>query len=103
MPRWRTARPSSPRRSAHSPTTVALPGFQNQAITAGEAIYTGTVYPASLRNNFFFTNFTNGQVFAIDINNSANVKFLYSVSGDAPVDFVQGPDGLVYYADLGTA
>ena len=36
----------------------ADPGFQNQAITAGEAIYTGNVYPASLQNNFFFTNFT---------------------------------------------
>ena len=44
--------------------------------------------------------YPNGQVFAVDINNSANVKYLYSVSGDAPVDFVQGPDGLVYYADL---
>ncbi len=78
----------------------ADPGFQNQAITAGEAIYTGNVYPASLANNFFFTNFTNGQIFAIDVNNSADVKFLYSVSGDAPTDFVQGPDGSVYYADL---
>jgi glucose/arabinose dehydrogenase len=78
----------------------SLPGFQNQAITAGEVIYTGTVYPASLKNNFFFTNFPDGQVFAVDINNSANVKYLYSVSGDAPVDFVQGPDGSVYYADL---
>ena len=28
------------------------------------------------------------------------MKFLYSVSGDAPTDFVQGPDGSVYYADL---
>ena len=78
----------------------ADPGFQNQAITAGEAIYTGNVYPASLQNNFFFTNFTNGQIFAINVNNSADVKFLYSVSGDAPTDFVQGPDGSVYYADL---
>jgi len=79
----------------------ADPGFQNQAITAGEAIYTGNVYPASLKNNFFFTNFTNGQVFAIDANNRADVKFLYSVSGIAPIDFVQGPDGSVYYSDLG--
>ena len=62
----------------------ADPGFQNQAITAGEAIYTGNVYPASLQNNFFFTNFTNGQIFAVNINNSADVKFLYSVSGDCP-------------------
>ena len=78
----------------------ADPGFQNQVITAGEAIYTGNVYPASLKNNFFFTNFSNGQIFAIDINNRADVKFLYSVSGDAPTDFVQGPNGSVYYADL---
>src|SRR5262249_46462395 len=27
-------------------------------------------------------------------------KYLYSVNGNAPVDFVQGPDGSVYYADL---
>jgi hypothetical protein len=78
----------------------ADPGFQNQAITAGEAIYTGNVYPASLQNNFFFTSFPTGQIFTVNINNRADAKFLYSVAGAAPTDFVQGPDGSVYYADL---
>ena len=65
----------------------ADPGFQDQAITAGEAIYTGNIYPSSLQNNFFFTNFPTGQIFAVNINNSADAKFLYSVAGSAPTDF----------------
>lgn len=76
------------------------PGFQVQAITAGEAFISGGAYPASLQNSFIFTDFAQGEVYAVNIDNSADVKFLYQVAGYAPVDFVQGPDGHVYYADL---
>jgi hypothetical protein len=76
------------------------PGFQVQAITAGEAFISGAAYPASLQNNFIFTDFSQGEVYAVNINNSADIKFLFQVPGYAPVDFVQGPDGQLYYADL---
>ena len=77
----------------------AAPGFRNQAITGGDVIYTGTRYPTEFLNDFFFTNFIDGQVFVIDVNDSREVKFLYETQG-VPVHFSQGPDGYVYYADL---
>ena len=77
----------------------AAPGFRNQAITGGDVIYTGTQYPTEFLNDFFFTNFIDGQVFVIDVNDSREVKFLYETQG-VPVHFSQGPDGYVYYADL---
>ena len=78
----------------------ADPGFQVQAITAGEAFISGSHYPASLQGSFIFTDFAQGEVYAVNTANSADVKFLFQVPGYAPVDFVQGPDGNVYYADL---
>ena len=76
------------------------PGYQVQAITSGEAFLSGGAYPAGLQNSFIFTDFAGGEVYAVNIDNSADVKFLYQVAGYAPVDFVQGPDGQLYYADL---
>ena len=79
----------------------ADPGFKVQTITAGEAIYTGTVYPSSLQNNFIFTDFTGQNIFAINVNNSSDVKLLYSTTaGVSPIDFVQGSDGFIYYSRL---
>ncbi|MGE5538042.1 MAG: carbohydrate-binding domain-containing protein [Gemmatimonas sp.] len=83
---------------AHDST---LPGFQVQAITGGEVIYGGTAYPASLLNDFFFTDFPGGEVYLINVNDPTDVEFLYQHSGyGAPTDFIQGADGYVYYADL---
>ncbi len=76
------------------------PGFQVQAITSGEAFIHSAAYPASLQNDFIFTDFSQGEVYAVNIDNRADIKFLYQLPGYAPVDFVQGPDGMVYYADL---
>ncbi|AMJ62438.1 Calx-beta domain-containing protein [Bosea sp. PAMC 26642] len=80
----------------------AVPGFQNQAITGGSLVYSGNRYPTEFQGDYFFTNFPFGHVFTIDSNNRQDVKYLYtSSSAFAPVHFVQGPDGYVYYADLG--
>ena len=77
------------------------PGFQVQAITAGSTFIDSAAYPARLQNHFIFTDFSGGEVYAVDIDNRANVQFLYQAEGFyAPVDFVQGPDGKVYYLDL---
>ena len=77
----------------------AEPGFQNQAITGGDVVYTGARYPAEFQNDFFFTDIVRGEVFVVDVNDRRDVKFLYQAAG-APVHFSQGPDGYVYYADL---
>ena len=40
----------------------SAPGFQLQAITAGEAIITGSVYPSSLSGHLIFTDFVQGEI-----------------------------------------
>ena len=77
------------------------PGFQNQAITSGDAVYTGSQYPAEFQNDFFFTDIIDHEVFVVDVNDRRDLKFLYQATG-VPVHFSQGPDGYVYYADLNT-
>ncbi len=78
----------------------ADPGFQFQAITGGNVAYDGGRYPEEFDNAYFFSDFSQGEVFIVDPNDRRDVTFLYKVDGRAPGHFGQGPDGLVYYADL---
>jgi glucose/arabinose dehydrogenase/lysophospholipase L1-like esterase len=79
----------------------SAPGFQNQVITGGDVIYTGGRYPVEFQGDYFFTNFFNGSTFVIDTNNRLDVKFLFPSEGQyAPVHFIQGADGYVYYTEL---
>lgn len=80
----------------------ADPGYQVQAITGGEVVYSGGVYPAALQGNYFFSDFSGGKVYTVDVNNRTSLKYLYGGgTGGAPVDYVQGPDGYVYYVNIG--
>ena len=76
------------------------PGFQVQAITGGDAIYTGGVYPSAFRDDFFFTDLSGREVYTVDVNDRTSLKFLYQGGDAVPIDFVQGPDAYVYYADI---
>ncbi|MEM1305996.1 MAG: PQQ-dependent sugar dehydrogenase, partial [Pseudomonadota bacterium] len=79
------------------------PGFQVQAIIGGNVVYGGDQYPASFQDKYIFSDFSQGEVFAVDSDDRTNVDFLFkSDSGRAPVQFVEGPDGLIYYADIVT-
>ncbi|MEZ5669061.1 MAG: PQQ-dependent sugar dehydrogenase [Alphaproteobacteria bacterium] len=79
----------------------AEPGYQVQAITGGEVVYRGDRYPDALIGDFFFADAVQGEVYAVDSADPNTVKYLFSsTSGFGPVDFVLGPDGYVYYADL---
>ena len=81
---------------------AAVPGYQNQAITGGNVVYSGNKYPAALQGDYFFSNFPAGQAFTIDTNDRQQVNFLFkNTSPYAPVFYKQGPDGYVYFADLG--
>jgi hypothetical protein len=90
------------------PITAAVAAFPHvaqageipiQAIIAGD-IYTGNVYPGALQNDLFFTDFINGKIYHIDINDpSAQVGTLGDI-GNGIADFVQGPDGYMYALDL---
>lgn len=80
----------------------ADPGYQVQAITGGEVVYSGGVYPAALQRHYFFSDFSGGEVYTVDVNDRTSLQYLYGggTSG-APVDYVQGPDGYVYYVNIG--
>ena len=79
------------------------PGFQVQAITGADSIITDGPYPDELNNHYIFTDFSQGEIFAINLNDQRDVKFLYEApSGFAPVHFKQGPDGFTYYANIVT-
>ncbi|HYO28990.1 MAG TPA: PQQ-dependent sugar dehydrogenase, partial [Thermomicrobiales bacterium] len=75
-------------------------GFQVQAITGGGAIYAGSAYPSAFQNDFFFADFAGREVYTVDVNDRTSLKFLYQGGDAVPVDFVEGPDGYVYYADI---
>ncbi len=79
----------------------ADPGFQIQAITGGDVVYSGSRYPAELQNAIFFTDIVDGEVFIVNANDRRELLQLYNTAG-GPVHFSQGPDGYVYYADLFT-
>ena len=64
-----------------------------------DGVYTGSVYPAEFKNDVFFTDVNDGEVYVVDINDRSDVKYLYSSRG-APVAFKEGPDGYVYVANL---
>ncbi len=77
------------------------PGYQVQSITGGGVVYTGDKYPALFQNDYFFADFSQGEIFTIDTNDRRDVSFLYNRPGEfGPVHFEQGPDGYVYYVDI---
>ncbi len=81
----------------------ADPGYQVQAITGGAVVYTGSVYPAEFKSDYFFSDFSGGKILTVDANDRSSLKFLYQGgSSNVPVDYVQGPDGYVYYSNVGT-
>ncbi|MGI9479364.1 MAG: PQQ-dependent sugar dehydrogenase [Hyphomicrobiaceae bacterium] len=76
-------------------------GFQVQGITGGDAIYTGDVYPQDLFGSYFFADVSQGEIFAVNVEDRRDLEFLIKREGSlAPVHFSQGPDGYVYYADI---
>ncbi len=81
--------------------TTSDPGFQVQAITGGTSVYRGSAYPAAFQGDFFFADFSGGEVYTVDVNDRTSLKFLYQgAAGAVPIDFVQGPNGQMYYANI---
>ena len=79
----------------------ADPGFQVQAITGGSVVHTGDAYPIEFQNDYFFADFSQGEIYTVDADDRRDVTFLYERPGGlTPVHFAQGPDGTVWYADL---
>ena len=79
----------------------AAPGFQFQTIVGGNAFPGSTSYPAELRGDYFVLDFTDSELFAVDVHDRSDVKFLLSQSdGSMPVYLTEGPDGRVWYVDI---
>ena len=80
----------------------AEPGLQINAIVGGTGFVDGPNYPATLHNNYIFTDFNDGEIFSVDINNDQTLNYLFDQpnSGFGPVQFITGPDGYIYTVDL---
>ena len=79
----------------------SAPGYEVQAIVGGGVVSSRSVYPTQLHGNFVFADFVGGDVYAVNIANSADSTFLYDWSDSfGPVFLLEGPDGYLYYADL---
>ena len=77
------------------------PGFQGQSITGGNVVYQGDKYPSEFLDDYFFVDFSQAEVFTVDVNDRREVKFLYETPANrAPVHYTEGDDGYVYYVDL---
>lgn len=76
------------------------PGFQVQAITGADSVISSDVYPTSLQNHYIFTDVAQGEVFAVNLNDRTDVKFLFETAGRPPVYIKQGPDGFLYFTDI---
>ena len=76
-------------------------GFQFQAIIGGNAFPESTSYPAELRGDYFVLDFGDSELFAVDVHDRSDVKFLLSrFDGSMPVYLTEGPDGRVWYVDI---
>jgi len=68
------------------------------AIVAGE-IYTGNIYPNEFKNDLFFADFVQGDVYTVDISDPA--KTLQKLTTHIYLaDMLMGPDGYMYFIDL---
>jgi glucose/arabinose dehydrogenase len=76
------------------------PGFQLQAIVGADDVIRSSAYPAALQNDLVFADFSQGEIYAVDVNNSSELKFLKKLDGLAPVHYSLGPDGFLYYVDI---
>ena len=85
---------------AFSHSTIA-PGYQLQAIIAGDVIKGTSAYPADLAGRFLFSDFVGGNLFAVDTASRTDTSFLLDWPGDfGPIHLAQRADGYLYYADL---
>lgn len=79
-----------------------------RSITGG-VIVDECTWPASLRNRYYFGDYSTGQVYSIAVNaardgvTGARADFASSTGNGGPVHFAMGPDGALYYARLSGA
>jgi glucose/arabinose dehydrogenase len=78
------------------------PGFRLSCIVGAGAIYEGDAYPEEFRNAYFFSDFYGGEIYAVNIADPDDVRFVTDLGDTGPSSFVAGPDGYIYMVDLST-
>jgi len=76
------------------------PGYQMSAIVGASQVYTGDKYPAVFRDDYFFTDIVDGEIYSVDVNDRTKLQFVTDVGAYGPAGFKQGPDGYLYMTDI---
>jgi glucose/arabinose dehydrogenase/PKD repeat protein len=88
----------------------SYPHNGRDASITGGFVYHGTAFPASYQGSYFFADYTQNWIRRLTFDASGNVSGVFNFepadgSLDGPygdiVDLAQGPDGALYYVDLG--
>src|SRR5262249_11812017 len=86
-----------------SANSVTLP-LQSYGRTVGSTViggpfYTGTIYPAAYRGNYFLGDYTAKWLkrIVLDANDNVVNVVLFATNLNGPVDLEMGPDGMLYY------
>ncbi len=82
--------------------TSSDPGFQVQGIVGADDVIRSPVYPTELQNDYVFADYSQGEIYSVDVNDRQSVKFLAQLPGLGPVHYKQGPDGYLYYVSIET-
>ena len=96
--------------SAFTAAAYAYPHAGRDACITAGFVYHGTQFPASYQGSFFFADYAQNWIKRLTVDASGTVTGVYNFepangSADGPygdiVDLVEGPDGALYYADIG--
>ena len=102
----------TPREHAPRPAPSPLYDYEhngpNAAITGG-FVYHGTQFPSAMQGNYFFADYAQHWIKRLTFDANGNVSGVFNfepLNGqpDGPGDIVyltEGPDGALYYVDLG--
>ena len=90
----------------------SYPHLGRDASITGGFVYHGTQFPSSYQNNYFFADYAQNWIkrLTFDANGNVNGVFNFEPANGAPdgptgdiVYLTEGPEGALYYVDLGVA
>jgi hypothetical protein len=82
--------------------STAEPGFSLQAIVGAVVVDDVRRYPQELAGRFLFGDLLTARLFSVDTDDRRDIAFLGRTDGVlGPVHLMQGPDGFIYFAELG--
>ena len=97
---------------AYTNPIYSYPHLGRDASITGGFVYHGTQFPSSYQNNYFFADYAQNWIkrLTFDANGNVNGVFNFEPANGAPdgptgdiVYLTEGPEGALYYVDLGVA